>query len=309
LDAILIAGPTASGKSALAVRLATAVGGAVINADSMQVYSDLRILTARPWGEELAAAPHHLFGHVDAATDYSVGRWLMDVAGELERIRADGRLPIIVGGTGLYFKALLEGLSEIPPTPAAIRARLRAEFAELPTDAIAQRLARVDPLAAARLRPSDRQRLLRALEVVEATGQSIVAFQSVRSRPLLSTERTIAAFLAPERSVVSARIDSRFLAMLSEGALDEVARLARRGLDPSLPAMRAHGVPHLMAHCRGALSLAEATARGQADTRAYAKRQMTWFRHQLAGFDWMAPEAAEDRILGRTYLAVRTNSS
>ncbi len=292
-QALLIAGPTASGKSAVAISLARRLGGVVINADSMQVYRDLRVLTARPTDEEEALAPHDLFGHIDGAENFSVGRYLTAAAEALERAREAGRLPIFVGGTGLYFKALIRGLSDIPAVPADIRDTVRARAQGLPTASLHAWLAAVDPVMAAKLRPSDPQRILRALEVFEATGQSLAAFQGARTAALLDIRRCRAVFLAPERSGLLARIDARFDAMMASGALGEVEALAARRLDPALPVMRAHGVPGLIDYLRGASTIEAAIARGKMDTRRYAKRQHTFARHQLPEFTWLAPEAAE----------------
>ena len=297
-EAILIAGPTASGKSALAITLAQRLGGTVVNADSMQVYKDLRVLSARPSAEEEAAAPHLLFGHVDGAVNYSVGRWLADAAQTIEDLRGQGRLPIFTGGTGMYFKGLLRGLSDIPPVPDEVRARVRAEAEGLDPATLHARLAAVDPQTAARLRPSDPQRLLRALEVFEATGRALAAFQGARTPGLLDPARCLCLFLAPERGALYARIDARFDAMVAAGALEEVRALAARGLDPALPVMRAHGVPGFVAYLRGEASLAAAIAKGKTDTRHYSKRQFTFIRHQLPEFVWAAPEAAEEAING-----------
>ncbi|MFH6784577.1 MULTISPECIES: tRNA (adenosine(37)-N6)-dimethylallyltransferase MiaA [Methylobacterium] len=291
--AILIAGPTASGKSALALALARRHGGVVINADSMQVYRDLHRLTARPSAEEELLAPHRLYGTIDGAVNFSVGHYLTEAGAALRAAWAADRLPIVVGGTGLYFMGLTEGLSEIPPVPDAVRAEVRARAEGSETPDLHAALAGRDPDGAARLDPNDRLRVLRALEVLEATGRPIAAFQAAR-RPGPLTGRSCAKlFLTPDREVLRARIDARFLAMMAAGALDEVRALAARDLDPMLPVMRAHGVPGLIAHLRGALSYDEAVARGQADTRRYAKRQVTWFRHQAgADWTWVAPDAA-----------------
>jgi tRNA dimethylallyltransferase len=288
--ALLIAGPTASGKSEAALRLAERFGATIVNADSMQVYADLRILTARPTRAEEGQAPHRLFGEIDGAVNFSVGRWARR-AQEILAETGDSRI-IFVGGTGLYFRGLTEGLSDMPPVPEAVRARVRAEAEGRPTPELHAELAAADPETAARLRPSDRQRTLRALEVFAATGRPFAAFQGARAAPALETHEWSGLFLAPDREALYARIDARFEAMIAEGALDEVERLAQRKLDPALPVMRAHGVPHLIAHLEGRLPLAEATERGKLDTRHYAKRQFTWARHQLAGFEWVAPEQA-----------------
>lgn len=300
ISAILIAGPTASGKSALAIRLAEMTGGWVVNADSMQVYRDLRILTARPSPEEEARVPHKLFGHVDGAVNYSVGKWLADAQTLLAEMRAAGVTPVIAGGTGMYFKALTQGLSDIPAVPEAVRARVRAEAEGVAPEVLHARLTACDPLTAARLRRSDPQRIIRALEVFAATGQPLAAFQGSRQTPMLDVASCLCLFLAPDRGALNARIDARFDAMMAQGALDEVRALAARGLDPALPIMRAHGAPGLMAYLRGEAALDDAIARGKKDTRAYAKRQFTFARHQLPDFRWIAPDeaAASDFGLG-----------
>jgi tRNA dimethylallyltransferase len=288
VSALLIAGPTASGKSALAIELAKKCNGAVINADSMQVYADLHIITARPTAEEIAHIPHFMFGHVDGAVNYSVGKWLEDIAVLLPRLRSEGYLPIITGGTGMYFKALTQGLSPIPAVPDEVREQLRARAQELPVEALHDELKRLDPDMAGALRPTDRQRLIRALEVFEATGQSLAYFQSLPALPALVPQaQCLSFFLAPERAPLHERINARFEAMVTGGAMAEVEQLAARGLDPHLPVMRAHGVPALMAHIRGELTLAEAIERGQSDTRHYVKRQFTFARHQLPDFKWV----------------------
>ncbi|WP_249779431.1 tRNA (adenosine(37)-N6)-dimethylallyltransferase MiaA [Bradyrhizobium sediminis] len=290
--AVLIAGPTASGKSALALELAQKTGGVVINADSMQVYRDLRILTARPTPEEEAQVPHRLYGHVDAAVNFSAGAWVADAARVLAEARAENRLPIFAGGTGLYFKALTSGLSAVPPIPAEIRDSVRARLQRDGVEALHAELTRRDPASAERLKPRDRTRIARALEVVEATSRSLTDWHRDGLPPLLPPGQFRALFLAPDRDQLYARIDTRFDAMLKSGALEEVAALAARQLDPLLPAMKAHGVPALIRHLAGEISLEEAAVTGRADTRHYAKRQFTWFRHQLPEFEWVRPEQA-----------------
>ncbi|BAL75048.1 tRNA (adenosine(37)-N6)-dimethylallyltransferase MiaA [Bradyrhizobium cosmicum] len=294
--AVLIAGPTASGKSALALELALSAGGAIINADSMQVYRDLRIITARPTPADEALVPHHLYGHVDAAVNFSAGAWVSDAAKALEAAQAEGRLPIFIGGTGLYFKALTAGLSVVPPIPAEVREDVRARLERNGVEALHAELAVRDPRAAERLNLRDRTRIARALEVIEATGRSLLDWHQEGQPPLLPKDSFRAVFLAPERDELYARIDARFDAMLGAGALNEVERLAARHLDPLLPAMKAHGVPALIRHLRGELSLEDAAAIGRADTRHYAKRQFTWFRHQLPEFEWVKPEEAMGRL-------------
>ncbi|WP_442237591.1 tRNA (adenosine(37)-N6)-dimethylallyltransferase MiaA [Rhodopseudomonas pseudopalustris] len=293
--AVLIAGPTASGKSALALRLAETQNGVIINTDSMQVYRDLRVLTARPSLAEEARAPHRLYGTVDAAQNFSAGAWLDAAAVALAEARAQRRRPIFIGGTGLYFKALTRGLAAVPPIAPEIRDAVRQRLEQGGVAALHAELARRDPEGAARLNVADRVRVARALEVLEGTGKPLAAWHGEALPPLLPAHEVGAAlFLAPERSALYARIDARFAAMLEAGALDEVAALHARRLDPLLPAMKAHGVPALIRHLDGELSLSEAAAIGCADTRHYAKRQFTWFRHQLPEFAWVPPEEAED---------------
>jgi tRNA dimethylallyltransferase len=295
--AILLAGPTASGKSALALALAEQSGGVIVNADSMQVYRDLRVLTARPTPADQARAPHVLYGHVDAKENYSVGRWLGDAALALSEAEANGKLAIVVGGTGLYFKALTRGLSAIPPVPDDVRLKVRAEAEGVATAALHARLAAADPLTAGKLRPSDRQRVLRALEVLAATGRPLAEWQEGGGNPLVPAG-TPAVFLSVPRDELHARIDARFDAMMKAGALDEVRALADRGLDWRLPVMKAHGVPWLQRYLADDISLADAVMRGKGDTRRYAKRQETFFRHQLPGWKWMEPEGAVDYLVG-----------
>jgi tRNA dimethylallyltransferase len=292
VNVVLIAGPTASGKSALALELAQNRDGVVINADSMQVYRDLRVLTARPTEAEEATIPHRLYGHVDAAVNFSAGAWIADAAKALSEVRAQDRLPIFVGGTGLYFKALTRGLSAIPPIAPEIRERVRTKLEHDGVEALHAELARRDPLSAVRLKPRDRTRIARALEVKEATGRSIIDWHREGLPPLLPPGSFQALFLNPERDALYAGIDARFDATLKAGALDEVERLAARRLDPLLPAMKAHGVPPLIRHLKGEITLAEAAEIGRTDTRHYAKRQFTWFRHQLPDFEWVKPETA-----------------
>jgi tRNA dimethylallyltransferase len=301
--AVLIAGPTASGKSALALELAQATGGVIVNADSMQVYRDLRIITARPTPAEEALAPHRLYGHVDAAVNFSAGSWVLDAAAALAEARAQNRPAIFAGGSGLYFKALTRGLSAVPPIPPAVRDDVRARLERDGVEALHAELAKRDPASAERLKPRDRTRIARALEVVEATGRSLTDWHRDGLPPLLPQGAFRALFLEPDREQLYARIDARFAAMLKAGALDEVAALASRKLDPLLPVMKAHGVPALLRHLAGEITLEEATVIGRADTRHYAKRQFTWFRHQLPEFEWVKPEAARgwlaDVIPGR----------
>jgi tRNA dimethylallyltransferase len=294
---VLIAGPTASGKSALAVALAEHLGGTVVNTDSMQVYRDLFIITARPGPADFARAPHRLYGHVDAAENYSVGRFVEDARIALAQAWAARRVAIFVGGSGLYFKALTRGLAAIPPIPPEVRAGIRARLEAGGVAALHDELARRDPVSAARLEPADRVRIARALEVFEATGRTITDWHRDGLPPLLGGACIAKVFLTPERAAVYRRIDARFDAMLAAGALEEVRALAARRLDPLLPAMKAHGMPWLVRHLAGEISLADAAEGGKRDTRHYAKRQFTWFSHQLGDWPRAAPEAAFEEIV------------
>ena len=293
---ILIAGPTASGKSALALALAEQHGGTVINADSMQAYRDLSIITARPTAEEEARVPHRLYGHVDAAVNFSVGRWCTEFEAVLAEARGEGRAAVIVGGTGLYFSALTRGLAAVPPIPPQIRDDVRGRLAKEGVAALHAELARQDPAAAAHLRPGDRARVTRALEVVLATGRSLLLWHEDNMPARLDPARAAKIFLMPERDALLSRIDSRFDAMMAAGALDEVRTLAARHLDPSLPVMKAHGVPWLIRHLDGAITLAVAVEGAKRDTRQYTKRQATWFRNQLPDFAWVEPPHAPGAI-------------
>lgn len=295
--AVLIAGPTASGKSALALDLARRIGGVIVNADSMQVYRDLRIITARPTVEEEAQVPHRLYGFVDAAENYSVGRWCRDVEQALKEVAAEKRLPILVGGTGLYFKALTAGLAAVPPIPADIREGMRSRLQREGAPALHADLIRLDPVTAQRLMLNDRSRISRALEVVLATGRPLSDWHKEGLPPLIDPGKVTKIFLTCERKELVKRIETRFAAMLEAGALEEVKRLASRNLDPTLPAMKAHGVPWLIRHLRGEISLADATAGAIMDTRRYTKRQVTWFRNQMKDWLWESPEKAISVLL------------
>jgi tRNA dimethylallyltransferase len=296
--AVLIAGPTASGKSALALELAEQLGGVIINADSMQVYRDLRIITARPTPEDERRVPHRLYGHVDAAENYSVGRWRRDIEETFTNVIAEGRVPILVGGTGLYFKALTSGLAAVPPIPAPVRAEVRDRLQREGAPALHAELVRLDPATAQRVTVNDRSRISRALEVVLATGRPLSDWHREGLPPLIDPERAAKTFVTCERKELVHRIETRFAAMLKAGALDEARRLAGRRLDPSLPAMKAHGVPWLIRHLDGEISLAEAAAGAVMDTRRYAKRQLTWFRNQMKDWLWETPEKTVSSLTG-----------
>lgn len=281
-DAVLIAGPTASGKSAAALALAERLNGVVINADSMQVYRECRVLSARPCEADTGRVPHLLYGHVSASERYSVGRYQSDAAAALTEARAMGRLPIFVGGTGLYFTALTEGLAEIPAVPAAVGAAGQARLDALGVEGLHAELAAKDPVTAAGLRPSDPQRVLRAWNVLEATGLPLSHWQKQAGRPVLEGLRLSRLVLDPPRPLQRERIAVRFEAMLAEGAMEEAASL--RGLDASLPAAKILGLRELWALADGRLSREEAVFLAVTATRQFAKRQVTWFRHRMA--DW-----------------------
>lgn len=281
MDAILITGPTASGKSALAVKLARKHGGVVINADSMQVYDTLKVLTARPDEAEMGGIEHLLFGHVPAGAPYSTGAWLREAEAVVTRLREEGRLPVFVGGTGLYFKALTGGLSNMPEIPSAIRDRLRARLKEEGPEPLHAELALRDPETAAELRPGDGQRIVRALEVIEATGKPIGFYRESRGPVVVDPERAQKIVVQPERALLHRRIERRFETMLASGAVEEVRALLALNLSPDMPVMKAIGVQQIAAMLKGEMSEAEMIAAGAAATRQYAKRQMTWFRNQL----------------------------
>jgi tRNA dimethylallyltransferase len=292
VEAVLIAGPTASGKSRLAIELARRLKGVIINADSMQVYDGLAILTARPRAADLAAAPHALYGHVPPAAPYSAGSWLREATACLAEARAAGLLPIVCGGTGLYFKALLGLLDPMPPVPACVRERWRSRLGEQGAPALHRLLAERDPAAAARIGPADGQRIVRALEVGEASGQTLSALQAGRGEGPLAAARVAKIVLTPERAVLRERIARRFDGMLAEGAVPEVAAFRAISGAAAGSAARAIGVAELGAVIDGTLDLAAARQRAVARSRQYAKRQETWFRHQF-GPEWQRLAVAD----------------
>lgn len=280
-NAILIAGPTASGKSALAIRMAHKTGGFIVNTDSMQVYDVLELLTARPNKTDLAAAEHHLYGHVAPSMSYSTGRWLNDVASLLLQPSMKDRTPIFVGGTGLYFRALLGGLSQMPEVPEDVRAYWRGRMETDGPEFLHRVLGERDPDMAAALQPSDSQRIVRALEVFEGTGKSLLAWQETKGQALVDENSARKVALSPDREWLSQRIARRFALMWDNGAIDEVRALLALNLDPVLPAMKAIGVREITAFLQGSMSREEAVERSVIATRQYAKRQSTWFRNQL----------------------------
>ena len=296
---LLIAGPTASGKSALALRAARALDGEIVNADALQLYADLRLLSARPSDEEQGGVPHHLFGVADGADGWSVGRWLRATSPVLEDILARGRPPVVVGGTGLYFKALTEGLADVPPTPAAVRQSVAAMYDALGEDRFRALLASADPNAARRIEAGDRTRLSRAMEVLEATGRPLSAWQA-DTAAAVEPDAWRAVVILPDRAALYARCDARFDALLAGGALEEVRVLLAKQLDPNLPVMKAVGVRELQRHLAGELTLEAAADLARQETRRYAKRQLTWLRNQTP--DWpriteLKPEAAWGQFL------------
>jgi tRNA dimethylallyltransferase len=294
--AILIAGPTASGKSAAALMLAERLAGTVVNADSMQVYRELPILAAHPAPAERDRAPHKLYGTIPAAEAYSVGRWLNDAREAIDAAEAEGRVPILAGGTGLYFKALQEGLAPVPDVPSEIRSLWRDRAAMLGAEALHRELDVRDPAMAARIPPTDSQRIVRALEVVDATSISLAEWQGAAAAPVLAPEGVVRLVIAPERAPLYAAIDARFDSMVEAGAIEEVGALLALGLDPGLPAMRAHGVRELAGYLLGRTSRAEAIAKAKTETRRYAKRQMTWLKRFMWDWDW----APDGRAAGET---------
>ncbi len=275
---VVIAGPTASGKSALALELAARRGGIVINADASQVYADLRVLSARPSPQEEAQAPHQLYGVVDGSVACSTAMWAGMAKQAIREAHESGTIPVLVGGTGMYIRTLLEGIAPVPEIAEDVRAEVRALVDPYPA------LAVEDPVMAARLRPSDRQRVARALEVKRATGRSLAEWQSGNEGGIADEVDLQAHVVEIDRELLYARCDARFDAMLAQGALDEVAALRERDLQPDLPVMKALGVPSLLRHLAGKVTLDEAAEIAKRDTRRYAKRQLTWFRNQAA--DW-----------------------
>jgi len=291
--ALIVAGPTCSGKSALALAIARRAGGTIINADAMQTYRDLRVITARPTPAEEVLVTHALYGVRAACEPGNAAWWRTEALAAMDAARRQGRLPILCGGTGLYFLALTEGLAEIPEPGPEARAEARSLLAEIGPACLHAELAALDPDSAARLRPTDSQRIARAWEVLRGTGRGLAAWQAGPALPP-APWRFMALRLDPPRTDLRAAIGDRFSAMLRDGALEEVRALVGLGLDPALPAMRAHGVPELAAHLRGEITLAEAERRAVSVTARYTKRQATWFRHHT-----LAPNCDTRVILSR----------
>ena len=279
--AILIHGPTASGKTELSIEIARKVNGEIVNADSMQVYRELSVISARPDETEMDGVPHHLFGHVPASERFSTGQWLEQARPVIEEIQKRGKTAVVVGGTGLYLLALTEGLSEIPPVPEETRHEVLEIAKSEGVRGLKVRLQVVDPEAAARINENDRQRLSRAYEVWLATGTPLSKFQNRRSKPVLNADEWLGIALTPPRAKLYARIDRRFEGMLMEGAMEEARELVRLGIDRELPAMKAHGMPWLSAFIRGEIDAGTAAENAKRDTRRYAKRQFTWIGRQF----------------------------
>lgn len=277
---LIISGPTASGKSGLALALAQRYDGIVINADALQVYRELRILTARPAAADEQKAPHALYGHRSITETYSVADWLDDLRPVLETAWANGQLPIVTGGTGFYLQALLHGISPVPDVPDTVRQDVTARYDALGHDAYRAALRAVDPLSAERIKPFDRQRLIRATEVFAATGRPLSAWQSLPRVALFPALRSHSVLLEPPRDALYARIDARFVQMVETGALDEARLIESMRLPAHLPGLKALGLSGLRAHLRGETNLPEAIIAGQTASRQYAKRQMTWLRTQ-----------------------------
>lgn len=280
-EAILITGPTASGKSALALAFARLHDGVVINADSMQVYDTLKVVTARPDETEMEGIPHRLYGHVPAGASYSTGDWLREMATLLENLKAEGRMPVVVGGTGLYFKALTGGLANMPVIPAELRDALRARLLAEGPEALHAELEIADRAVADALNPKDGHRIVRALEVVRATGQSIEQYRRKAGPMLIDPDKSRKLVVLPERELLHQRIDRRFAQMMDQGAIEEVQALLSLDLPSELPVMKAIGVSQIVAMLAGQMRRDEVIERASAATRQYAKRQMTWFRNQM----------------------------
>lgn len=298
ISALLIAGPTASGKSDLALNLADSLDGVIVNADSMQVYQDLQVLTARPGEEELKRASHKLYGHVDGSVNYSTGKWLEDMGSVLSELQEQDKMPIIVGGTGLYFKALLEGMAPIPDISEEVRGRWRAELQEYGAEKLHQKLGEVDAVLAKRLSPQDGQRIIRALEVFEETGTPLSQWQKGEHSPaLLDLTHTYPIVVERDREEIYARCDTRFEKMIEQGAQQEVEKLYARQLDLHLPVMKVIGVPQLISHLCGDISLDEAAESVKTLTRRYAKRQLTWLRRNMIAWNHQSAQDSETILL------------
>jgi tRNA dimethylallyltransferase len=293
-DVVLIAGPTASGKSAVAVELAERMSGALVNTDSMQVYREARILTARPDEAALARAPHHLYGHVSVHDPYSAARYQTDAQLAMDDVRSRGMVPVFVGGSGLYFGALTEGLAEIPPVPQSVREKSRGRRAEIGAEAFFAEFAARDPETAVRLHAADAQRVLRASEVFEATGRPLSEWQQIGGTVPLAGMKLARFVLSPPRAELHRRIDLRFEQMFSAGAMDEAAQLT--DIDPALPSAKILGLRELQLVRDGNSTLEAAKSAAKTATRQYAKRQLTWFRQRMAEWNWIEAQGTEEIV-------------
>lgn len=297
---ILIAGPTAAGKTALALHAAQVLDGEIINADSMQIYDGLHLITARPDASETTQAPHHLFGSVDPSKRWSVGEWSLAALDLIQEIKARGKTPILVGGTGLYFLSLTQGLAPVPEIDAASRKRTENLIETEGLEGLRREADRLDPVSAQRIEPADAQRLQRVVEVGYATGEALSDFHKQTQAPL-EVDAWTGVIIDPDRQKLYQRIEDRFDSMMKQGALEEVDAFAKRGLDPLLPAMKALGIPPLMTHLRGEMDLEDAISLSKRDSRRYAKRQLTWFRNQHADWnriDSLDPKIAQSQLEG-----------
>lgn len=309
---IILAGPTASGKSQLAIAIAKIFDGVIINADAMQIYQELPVLTAQPSPEEQQGIPHQLYGTLQGNTPCSAAKWVTLTKAAIEQADQEGKTPIIVGGTGLYLKSLMEGLSPIPDISPAIREKIRKHAVEIGNPAFHEELQTLDPVMAEKLRPSDTQRLIRAREVLEQTGKSLADWQQEPPITYFPASRFLAFFLHPERSWLYDNCNTRFVKMLETGALQEVKALASKHYSPDLPVMKALGVPELLYYLDGYLTLEEATTTAQQSTRHYAKRQVTWFKHQLKGaheITYQNAETAKNKVIEVIHQFLLTQSS
>ncbi len=287
-EAVLIAGPTASGKSRYAIDIAKNRRGVIVNADSMQVYADLRVLTSRPPQSDEELVEHRLYGHIDGAETYSTGRWLDDLKQVLQQIWDADKLPVLTGGTGLYFKAAEFGLAEVPEVPDKLREEIRHRLVKLGPEALHDDLQKIDAKSASGIKPADGQRIARALEVYAATGVPLSQFHATAAHnSVLSGVKLEKKLIMPDRQLLYQRINNRFARMVDEGALEEVETLRARQLDPNMPVMKAIGVRALGAYLDGNSPLEEAIQTASRETRNYAKRQMTWARNQMTGWDWI----------------------
>ncbi|MEQ8666435.1 MAG: tRNA (adenosine(37)-N6)-dimethylallyltransferase MiaA [Rhodospirillales bacterium] len=304
--ALIVAGPTASGKSGLAMAVAEEFDGVVINADSMQVYNELHIVTARPSEADEACVPHRLYGCLPASTKCSVGDWLGLAAPVIEETLAQGRLPVVTGGTGMYLKMLIEGIADVPPIPDDVRAQVSAAYRDLGGPAFRERLMAVDPQSAARLGDGDRQRLVRAMEVFEATGRPLSAWLAAGNASVVDGIRFVTLVIEPDREVLYEAIDRRFDAMIDAGAVDEVREFLALGLDRDLPAMKAVGIRELGSYLAGELNLQSAVGAAQQASRNYAKRQLTWFRNQIQK-DFLLNEQYSKSLNEKIFSFIRRN--